>query len=43
MKHRNAAKFEYRRVMRLEREATKLKTGTAKEQGDILAILDEVS
>ena len=43
MKHRNAAKSEYRRVVRLEREVTKLKTGTAKEQGDILAILDEVS
>ena len=43
MKHRNAAKSEYRRVVLLEREVTKLKTGTAKEQGDILAILDEVS
>ena len=40
MKHRNAAKSEHRQVVRLEREVTKLKTETVKEQDDILAILD---
>ena len=40
MKHRNAAKSEHRQVVRLKREVTKLKTGTVKEQDDILAILD---
>ena len=43
MKHRTAAKSEHRQVVRLEREVTKLKTGTAKEQDDVLALLDEVS
>ncbi|MFQ3302880.1 MAG: putative membrane protein [Planktomarina sp.] len=43
MKHRNAAKSEHRQVVRLEREVTKLKTGTVKEQDDILAILDRGS
>ena len=43
MKHRNAAKSEHRKVVRLEREVTKLKTGTTKEQDDVLALLDEVS
>ena len=43
MKHRNAAKSEHRQVVRLEREVAKLKTGTAKEQDDVLALLDEVS
>ena len=42
MKHRNAAKSEHRQVVRLQREVTKLKTGTAKEQDDVLALLDEV-
>ena len=40
MKLRNAAKSEHRQVVRLEREVTKLKTETVKEQDDILAILD---
>ena len=43
MKHRNAAKSEHRQVVRLEREVTKLKTETVKEQDDILAILDRGS
>ena len=43
MKHRNAAKSEHRQVVRLKREVTKLKTGTVKEQDDILAILDRGS
>ena len=43
MKYRNAAKSEHRQVVRLEREVTKLKTGTVKEQDDILAILDRGS
>ena len=43
MKHRNAAKSEHRQVVRLEREVTKLKTVTAKEHDDVLALLDEVS
>ena len=42
MKHRNAAKSEHRQVVRLEREVTKLKTGTANNQDDVLAFLDEV-
>ena len=43
MKHRNAAKSEHRQVVRLEREVTELKTATAKEQDDVLALLNEVS
>ena len=42
IKHRNAAKSEHRQVVRLEREVTKLKTGTAKEQDDVLALLNDV-
>ena len=42
MKYRNAAKSEHRQVARLEREVTKLKTGTAKEQDDVLELLNEV-
>lgn len=43
MKHRNAAKTEHRQVVRLEREVSKLKSVTAKEQDDILALLEKVS
>ena len=43
MKHRNAAKYEHRQVVLLEREISKLKTGMAKKQDDVLALLDEVS
>ena len=43
IKYRNAAKFEHRQVARLGRELTKLKTGNAKEQDDILFLLDELS
>jgi putative membrane protein len=43
MKHRNAAKSEHLHVVRLEREITKLKTGTTKEQDDVLALLEEMS
>jgi|TARA_B100000768_G_scaffold178016_1_gene193089 putative membrane protein len=43
MKHRTAAKTEHRQVVRLEREVSKLKSGTAKEQDDILALLEKVS
>ena len=43
MKHRTAAKTEHRQVVRLEREVSKLKFGTAKEQDDILALLEKVS
>lgn len=43
MKHRTAAKTEHRQVVRLEREVSKLKSGTANEQDDILALLEKVS
>ena len=43
MKHRTAAKTEHRQVVRLEREVSKLKCGTAKEQDDVLALLEKVS
>ena len=43
MKHRTAAKTEHRQVVRLEREVSKLKSGTAKEQDDVLALLEKVS
>ena len=43
MKHRTAAKTEHRQVVRLEREVCRLKSGTAKEQDDILALLEKVS
>ena len=43
MKHRNAAKSEHLHVVRLERQITKLKTGTTKEQDDVLALLEEMS
>ena len=43
IKHRNAAKTEHRQVVRLEREVSKLKSVTAKEQDDILALLEKVS
>ena len=43
MKHRTAAKTEHRQVVRLEREVSKLKSGTAKEQDDILVLLEKVS
>ena len=43
MKYRNVAKSEHRQVVRLEREVTKLKTGTTKEQDDVLALLEEMS
>ena len=43
MKHRTAAKTEHRQVVRLEREVSKLKSVTAKEQDDILALLEKVS
>lgn len=43
MKHRTAAKTEHRQVVRLEREVSKLKSGTTKEQDDVLALLEKVS
>ena len=43
MKQRNAAKSEHRQMVRLEREVTKLKNGTAKERDDVLELLEEVS
>ena len=43
MKHRNAAKSDHRQVVRLEREITKLKSGTAQGQDGVLELLDELS
>ena len=43
MKHRNAAKSDNRQVVRLEREITKLKSGTAQGQDGVLELLDELS
>jgi|TARA_B110000977_G_scaffold27320_1_gene34480 uncharacterized integral membrane protein len=43
MKHRTAAKTEHRQVVRLEREVSKLKSGIATEQDDVLALLEKVS
>ena len=43
MKHRNAAKSDHRQVVRLEREITKLKSGTVQGQDGILDLLDDLS
>ena len=41
IKYRVAAQTEHRQLVRLEREVTKLKSGTIKEQDDVLALLGE--
>jgi putative membrane protein len=43
MKHRTASRNERRHVVRLEREVSKLKSGTVTEQDDVLALLEKVS
>ena len=43
MKHRNAAKSDHRQLVRLEREITKLKSGTVQGQDGILDLLDDLS
>jgi hypothetical protein len=42
MKHRTASRNERRHVVRLKREVSKLKSGTATEQDDVLALLEKV-
>ena len=43
IKYRALAQAEHRQLVRLEREVTKLKSESVKEQNDVLALLDEVS
>ena len=43
IKFRAAAQTEHRQLVRLEREVTKLKSETVKEQDDVLALFGETS